>query len=54
MLMRSRVASRTLGLHGPDMARGQEAARFCSTKMSRIRMELLTMFSILSGRPETF
>ena len=29
MLLQSRVASRTLGLRGPDLARGPEVARPC-------------------------
>ena len=30
MLLPRRVAGRTLGLHGPDLARGPEVARICS------------------------
>ena len=30
MLLPSRVAGRTLGLRGPDLARGPEVARPCS------------------------
>ena len=30
MLLPSRVAGRTLGLRGPDLARGSEVARLCS------------------------
>ena len=29
MLLPSRVAGRTLGLRGPDLARGSEVARLC-------------------------
>ena len=30
MLLPSRVAGRTLGLRGPDLARGPEVARLCT------------------------
>ena len=32
MLLPSRVAGRTLGLRGPDLARGPEVARLCSSR----------------------
>ena len=31
MLLPSRVAGRTLGLRGPDLARGPEVARLCAS-----------------------
>ena len=34
MLLPSRVAGRTLGLRGPDLARGPEVARLCSSRLS--------------------
>ena len=36
MLLPSRVAGRTLGLHGPDLARGPEVARRCSKAFNSI------------------
>ena len=36
MLLPSRVAGRTLGLRGPDLARGPEVARLCSNERTTV------------------
>ena len=38
MLLPSRVAGRTLGLRGPDLARGPEVARLWSSYMAHLKL----------------
>ena len=40
MLLPSRVAGRTVGLRGPDMARGPEVARLCLRSSAHVRLDL--------------
>ena len=46
MLFLSRVAGRTLGLRGPDLARGPEVARPCVRLYYRDRLLLLCLVAV--------
>ena len=51
MLLPSRMAGRTLGLRGPDLARGPEVARLCITLSITVAFNKL--FHVFIGKVET-